>query len=148
MFGLVLAVLYAAYLYAITKAPQEVAYLNSSNFLFWWYVVWAVVTGAFLVVMILGFLFVGGVGGAMSGGPLGAFLGLGAGGAISGLLVLGGVINNVLFVGGAYLLHSALVHQATGYTWDMGRLVIGGLLLLIGILSTRSSSGSSLNNSD
>ena len=148
MFGLIIAVLYAAYLYIISNLVPEVVYLKATNFLFWWCVVWAILWGMFAVFMgailslIIGRLSAG-LSDKLSG--LNGLLGLSAGGAISALFVFFILIGQALWVGGAYLLSTALMVQDGLYHWDYGRLVLGGLLVLIALLSGRSKASFSKN---
>jgi len=79
MIGLVLALLYSGWQY-LTGTPVEVFYPVATNFLFWWYVVMAILVGLFYI----GISFLVSLGlmakGAEAGGVVGGFLGLTVGG--------------------------------------------------------------------
>jgi hypothetical protein len=150
MLGMILALFYAASMYVVSHATTGVTYLQSTHFLYEWYLVWTVILAVAMFVITLVIVLGGGVVGAdgyRSGlygrrlNMIGMFLGVAGGGAISLLLWVVFIVKRGLYVVGAYLLSTALViHGVAGeaiYVWDSVHLVIGGLLLLIALATSR-----------
>lgn len=142
--GLILALLYAGYLMVIRSLPTETVYLAATGFLYSWYFWWTIILGVIVGLVALVAIIGGGVAGACEGrGPIGAFGGIVLGGGFSLLIVLVFAIRRTLYVGGAYMLHTALTATSGGYSWDKGRLILGVLLLFVAALTkSRSSSNS------
>ena len=139
MIGLVLALLYSGWQY-LTGTPVEVFYPVATNFLFWWYVVMAILVGLFYI----GISFLVSLGlmakGAEAGGVVGGFLGLTVGGgAVTLLLAVSYLLNFGCLIIGAVLLQGGYVEGQ----WDAVRIVFGGFLVLVGILLGQSRSSSS-----
>lgn len=155
MYGIVLAFLYAGILCAFEGMGAALAYVHATNFLFWWYVAWSVILSVFMGLFCILFTLGGGLAGAArlrqnNRGPLsmiGFLLGLGGGGALSLLFIFAFAVRRALYVVGAYLLSTALlVHEVSGQVaceWNSLRLVLGGLLILVAILTKSKSSSSS-----
>ncbi len=153
MFGFMLSLLYATWLVIVESISYEVAYLTATGFLYNWYFWWTVIMGAFVGVFALALPLLGLGGGLQKGGKLGALVGMFLGGVASFLTILIFAIRRGLYVGGAYLLHTALTlsyvdggKQAIA-TWDTKRLTLGGILLLIALITSRASSSSSSSKS-
>ena len=129
MVGLFIAVIFAATLAVKGRTLQE-TYLSSTNFLFWWYVIWGVVTFLFLSIGVV-------AGTALASLLMGPFAALlGAGIATVAILAIVTMLS-FLQVIGAYLLKTALMPQeVTGAydEWKVARLVIGIILVAIGTL--------------
>lgn len=141
MTGLVLALLYSGWQY-LHGVPVDAFYPAATNFLFWWYVVMAVIVGMFYIgitlLMSVGLM----SSGLESAGIVGALLSMTIGGAAVTLIVLVSYLLNFgSLIIGTVLLQSAYV----GGHWDAVRVVFGGLLVIVGILvgSSRTSSSSS-----
>ena len=154
MFGLLLAGVYAAYQMIFNNVPFEVVYLAATHFLVWWYALWTIPTAILLVLLSLGITVGSGLAGAGVGKSAGGILGGGLagaamGGGVSLLLCFVFILKAAARISGAYLLSTALILQTGGgYTWDKGRLIVGGILLVITLLmrsriSNTSSSSSS-----
>lgn len=140
MVGLIFSLFYFGWSYFVSNDALIPTYQSATNFLFWWYVVFAVIMGLFyLVISILGSLVLG-LKGAESFGSFGGVLGLvGGGTALTTLLAVNYAINYGSLLFGAHLLRTAW----TGETWDTVRVAFGVLLLLVGIIVGRSRSASS-----
>ena len=140
MVGLILALLYFGWSYFISHNALIPTYEAATNFLFWWYVVFAVIMGLFyLVISILGSLGLG-LKGAENFGSFGGLLGFfGGGTALTLLLAVSYAINYGSLLFGTHLLRTAW----TGESWDTVRVAFGVLLLLVGIIVGRSRSSSS-----
>lgn len=137
MFGLVIALLYAAFMPLFQSLPMEAVYLSATAFLYHWYLLWAIVLGAFVCTFALVPLVGGTAAGAMKGGVIGAALGFLLGGGASLLIVGVFMFRRLLYLGGSYLLSTALVDNV----WNVPRVVIGALLLLVALFArTRHSS--------
>lgn len=145
MLGLIVAVIYGLclYLFGSPNTFPEI-FLGATNLLFWWYVVVYAILGVIAILIALGMIGGGTIVGALSGGILGAILGFITGGALSTLILLAFVIKAGCLIGGAYLLHNAVIITPTGVpAWDTIKLIFGIVLLLIGLTKTRSSRSSS-----
>lgn len=135
MVGLVLTLLWSAWQY-YHGVPIEGFWLSAVNFLFWWYVAWAILMG--LIYLVLTILMSLGLGasGFENFGPLGGALGL-IGGGCAGIFMLG--LSFLLHYGclifGTVMLREALV----GNTWNIGTLVFGLILVAVGLFFSRSS---------
>lgn len=141
MFGIIVAVIYAAVLHFMNGESNVSAYLSATNFLFWWYVITSSIVG----VMMLFVTFVissasAAVGGAAGedggnkGKAIGALAGLAVGGGVSALLIAVQAVRCGSLIAGSWLLHNAVNFSGE---WDNGRLIWGGLLILVGILMSR-----------
>lgn len=138
--GMIAALLYAGYLYVIQDTIIEVTYLNATNFLFWWYVVWTIIFAVILFGIAIVAVVAGGVALGKDGGVLRGLFGAVLGGALSLVVVFVFAIRRALYVGGAYFLSTALVLQDGFYHWEQGRLILGVLFLLVAVL-TKGSGG-------
>jgi hypothetical protein len=150
MLGAIFALFYAAYLAVVQSLGTEAVYLAATGFLYSWYFWWTIILGVIVGVIALVAVVGGGAVGASGGrGPFGAIGGAILGGGVSLLILLVFAIRRGLFVGGAFLLNTALVTNADGgYEWITIRWVLGGLFLLIAFLTrSRSSSSSSSSSS-
>jgi len=139
MIGLVLTLLYSGWQY-LHGIPVGMFYPAATNFLFWWYVVMAVIVGVFYIgvtlLLSLGLM----ASGAESGGIVGGLLGLTiGGGAVTLILLVSYLLNFGCLLVGTVLLQSAYV----GDHWDAVRVVFGGLLVIVGILMGSFRTGSS-----
>lgn len=149
MFGLILVLLYVAYQYIVNSLAIEQVFLPATNFLFWWYLLWSIPLGI-LVLLIAGVLTtVLGFGGHGSiGGWLGGLLGVASGGVVSLFIIVVFLFRRALYVGGAYLLNASLTPSGIGYEWDGTKLIFGGVLLFVALLTRPSSSSSSSSSSN
>ena len=150
MIGAILALFFATYLAVAQSLPTEEVYIAATDFLYSWYFWWTIVLGVIVGIIALIAIVVGGAAGSADGrGPLGAIGGAILGGGVSLLILIVFAIRRGLFVGGAYLLNTALVANGPegGYEWITIRWVLGGLFLLIAFLSRSHSSGSSASSS-
>jgi hypothetical protein len=150
MFGLIVAVVYFACNFVFTTATPFARYMEASHFLFWWYVMfYGLAFGCALGIVAMVALGVGITGASTRrldefGGFLGGMV---VGGSLSLLAFSSTLLNATLYVGGAWLL----MHAADGAR-DIGhlnvlKLVVGGLMILLGILRTRSRSDRSGSSS-
>lgn len=142
MFGFILALLYAAWVVIFGDSAPELAYLKSANFLFWWYMVWTIILGAFVGLFALVAMLGGAAAGASEGGKIGAAVGMVLGGGFSGLIVFFFAIRRAMYVGGAYLLSMAVTHGSP-WEWHIPHLLLGGLLLLVAFVTGRRARASS-----
>lgn len=152
MFGIVIAVLIGLFQYIFaTKAPEAI-WLISTNFLFWWYIVWSSVLAIIVFLVMLGITgattFVAGSTGYGAGSKLlrgiGGFVG---GGALSLLVGVLFSISAGLKIGGVYLLSTAVTLTEHGYVWNTTTLIFGTLALVVGLIMSKSSSSSSSSKS-
>lgn len=143
MVGLVLALLWGAWGY-FHGAELTAIYHPAVTFMYHWYVVWAIIAGLFYLILIILMSLGVGAHGFDSLGFVGGVIGL-IGGGLFGILALG--IKYVMQYGclifGTLLLNGALVEN----TWDNTRLIFGCVLLVVGLLASRSSSSSSSSSS-
>ena len=153
MFGLILALIYGGYL-SLTNHPNPEIFASVTNFMFYWYAVWAAIDGTIaLVFSAIIPLVTGAMAGAAASdsrsgtGVTIAAAGLGGlGGAGLALLIVAMCLfNAALTVGGVYLISTSLVSGAGAVmVWDNTRLLSGGILFLLVIVTSR---GSSSNHS-
>lgn len=144
MLGFMLALLYAAWTILVQDLPGEMAYLSATGFLYDWYFWWTIIMGVFVGVFALAFPLLGLGGGLQKGGKLGALVGMFLGGGASILLIFFFALRRGLYMYGAYLLHAALMlNPDGGYTWDNKKVILGGLLLFVALITGRASSSSS-----
>lgn len=136
MTGIILATLYAAWKCAVSHAAVETVYLNATNFLFWWYVVWGVIWGCAVSLILLFLIVAIGVNrGYVS--KIRVLLEMGGVGVLSALITFRFAARQALYIGGAYLLNTALTQQNGAYQWEIARLIIGGLCLVIALLTKK-----------
>jgi hypothetical protein len=118
----------------------DVIFLKSTHFLFHWYIITTTIMGVIMVLITLL-----GIGVASAkGGILGFFAG-------SAASVIGWVIfafRRALFLIGAYLLSTAVTYGSIGPDWDTAKLAVGGLLLLIALMTRGKGSHSVPTSSD
>jgi hypothetical protein len=152
MLGLTLAALYVGWqLIAYDNMSGEVAFLNAATFLYYWYCVWSIIIGVFVggisLLMILG---IGAnfaeLNDSCLGKVAGFFGGAAIGGGLSVLLFTFFSILCALYIVGAYLLMTAGTPDMAFADFNMVRLVVGGILLLIAIFARSMSSSSSSKN--
>lgn len=151
--GILLAALYVGYLYLFKTTLWTVIFLQTTNFLFWWYVVTSALIGlviGLMAVLVLGAgTLAGGAAGSKGGGgkagaAAGALLGLMGGGVLSLLVVVSVAVGRGALIGGTYLLHNSLALTVSGEAmWDQQKLIFGGFLLLLGLILGKGSGGSS-----
>lgn len=131
MIGLILSLLWSAYAYFIGGTPFTEVYTGATNFLFWWYIAWAVVMGLFVIVMWALVSLGLGAKGNEEFGFIGGLLGLTAGGGCIGVVLLVAfVINEGALILGSWLLRTAMVDGQ----FDPVRVAFGIGLVLVGIL--------------
>lgn len=146
--GLIISLLYAAYLYTVSHSSFEVAYLSATNFLFWWYLVWTIIFGSFVAIIGIILPLVGGAAGYDRRDGAGAVVGFLLGGAASVFIIFLFLLRRAMYVGGSYLLSTAVALHGSAYQWDKGRLIFGGLLILVAVLTRSRSSSSSSSKKD
>ncbi len=155
MVGLVLAFVWIAIVIIFSGTRLESAYDDATGFLFHWYAFWNVVVG--ILVMILSFVLMST--GAASGNRfarsrldkiVGMLGGAALGTAISGWIFFCFLLKAILYVGGAWLLMTADDGARSFAQFNTPKMVIGGIMIIVGIIWDRSksnegSSGSSSN---
>jgi len=157
--GILLSAIYAGYLYLFKTTLWTAIFLQTTNFLFWWYVATSALIGiviGLLALFVLGAgAFGGGLAGSEAGGgkagtAAGALLGLIGGGVLSLFLVVSVAVGRGALISGTYLLHNSLALTVSGEAvWDQTKMMIGGFLLLLGLVMGKGSgSSSSGKNSD
>ena len=139
MFGLIVSVIYAAILHFMYGASNVSAYLDATNFLFWWYAVTSSILG--VVLLIAAFAIsglaanAGQAAGEEAGGgrgkTIGALAGLAVGGGFSIILFAIAAVRCGALIAGSWLLHTAV--NISG-EWDNNKLIWGGVLLVLGLL--------------
>jgi hypothetical protein len=116
----------------------DVIFLKSTHFLFHWYIITTIIMGVIMLLVSLGVL-----GASAIAGPVGFIAG-------SAATIIGWVIfafRRALFLIGAYLLSTAVTYGSIGPHWDTAKLAVGGLLLLIALM-TRGKGSHSVSTSD
>ena len=146
MFGIILSLLYGAWTHFVLGKSNELTYLEVTQFLYQWYWVTSIILAVIMVLIAGAFLIGGAVKGADMGGKFGALFGFFAGGALSIFVLVLFVIKRGLFIGGTYLLKTALILNNEP-VWDKERLIWGGLLLFIAIITRSKSNSSNSKNS-
>jgi len=142
MLGLIIAAIYGTIIYFLGE-PSALAqsFLSATSFLFWWYVVTCSIQAILVLFVFLGFIGGATYGGSQVGGFFGGILGFFTGGAFSVLLLIIFTIHAACFIVGAYLLNHSLTLQAEGPPlWNNTKLLIGGLLVLLGFIMSKGSS--------
>lgn len=143
MFGLILALLWSGW-QLMHGAALMALFPGAVNFLYWWYLVWAIITGLIYLVALV-FLVLGvGIVGFDKLGIFGGAVGL-LGSGIIGIILLGlsWLAGSVLPIIGALLLKDAIVNGE----WDYTRLIFGFVLIIVGIIASRSGSSHSSSSS-
>lgn len=134
MTGLVLALLYAALMHFVGGKEFGFVYENATGFLHTWYIWTSVILGVLAaLIWFLGVLGVSSRLGLLAGGIVG--------GITSVVLAIGFIIHRGALIFGSLLMSQAYV----GGAWDNTKLIWGGILLLIGLITGGSSSSSSSN---
>ena len=152
MFGVIIAIWIGLFQYIfVTKAPEAI-WLISTNFLFWWYIVWSSVLAIIVFLVMLGIMGVTTFAAGSTGYGAGSKLLRGIGGFVGGgaLSLLVGVlffISAGLKIGGIYLLSTAVVLTEQGYVWNTTTLIFGTLALVVGLIMSKSSGSSSSSKS-
>lgn len=144
MLGIVIAVIVAAWTVFFGGHTMEAGFLSATGFLWMWYWIWTVVIGIFVAGMILVAT------GVMTfvaadhiGSKLGGFLGFVAGGTLSVLVVTVVMISRALLLGGTYLLMTSGTAQMSFAEFSTNKLIFGTLLLVVGLVMSKSTSSSS-----
>lgn len=141
MLGLIIAAIYGAIIYFLGE-PTTLAqsFLSATSFLFWWYVVTCSIQAILVLLVFLGFIGGATYGGSQVGGFLGGILGFFSGGAFSVILLVIFAFHAACFIVGAYLLHhAATLEPMVGDRWNTTKLIIGGLLVLLGLIMSKGS---------
>lgn len=131
MIGLGLAAVYVLFSF-VTRAEPLTIYKKTANFLFYWYVLVA------LLVMVAGSLLavVSGTGlGVLLGGVVGGVLGVVAGSALAFGLLLAVALAYILEIIGAFLLRESLTIREASHAWHPVKFVIGALCLVVGLFA-------------
>lgn len=144
MLGLMFSLAYAAYLVLVKSVSGEMAYLSATGFLYGWYIFWTIILSIIAGVIALILPMIGAAAGASKDGKVGAVTGMILGGGASLFLLFFFALRRILYVGGAYLLHAALTINLDGSgNWNKTKLIPGGLLLLVALISRKSGSSRS-----
>jgi len=141
MIGLAGVVAWSAWQY-IHGVSLKAIYPPAVNFLFWWFVAWAILTAVIYLIVLIG----GSIGFSLSSSSFlrGIFTGLGIGLAGSVVGAIGLLIGYGALIFGTFILKGALVNN----TWDIGRLIFGGALVIIGLCLNTSKKSSSKSDDD
>lgn len=148
MIGIVFALLYLAYRVFTQGDALEAGFVSSTSFLYYWYWVWGIVIFAFvsipMLLVTLGGAAVGSrLGSSGLGKMAGALGGATIGGGFSLLILVLTAARLALSIGGAWLLMTAGTPAMTFAQFDMAKLVVGGIMLLVSLLMRSKSSSSS-----
>lgn len=146
MIGLFLALLYAGVM-SIKGLPNLAILSQSSNFLFWWYIIWSVIQSIpvlfFLFILTLGTTAMGagaGYDSGRNGAVLGGLIGLLLGGSLSLLAVTRFAIKRMLLILGSYLLSKSVFLDSSligNGQLDKQKFTIGLLLLATSLIILR-----------
>ena len=149
MLGLFLAVVYAAWTFFtgsdVLRANWGPIYYNTFGFLHQWYIWTTVIMAVIGIIIFLIALFMGTAAGAQSG-PWGAALGFFGVGFISILAFAFFIVGRGCLIVGSLLLSQALISGPPEPTWDITKLVIGIILMIVGLAIRTSGSSSSSRN--
>lgn len=141
MFGIVIAVIVAAWTVFISEHTMEAGFLSGMDFLWVWYWIWTIVIGVFIVGMML---VVTGVLTFVSadaiGSKVGGLLGFAGGGVLSILVITIVIISRTLLLGGTYLLMTAGTPEMHFADFNTNNLIFGALFLVVGLVMSKSSS--------
>jgi hypothetical protein len=143
MLGLVIALLVCGWNVFLSGHPIESGFLAGVHFLWWWYLVWTIFQGVFMILVLLGITIGGTAAGALLKGKRMGILGFMGGGALSTLILAIFAVQKVALLGSTYLLGTAGDEGMTFAQFDQIRLIFGSILLIGGILMGRSHGGSS-----
>ena len=144
MFGIVIAVIVAAWTVFISDNTIEAGFLSGMGFLWIWYWIWTVIIGIFITGMMLV------VTGALTfasadaiGSKVGGLLGFAGGGALSILFITIVMISRALLLGGTYLLMTSGSPEPCFADFSTNKLIFGTLFLAVGLVMSKSASSSS-----
>ncbi len=143
MFGIVIAVIVAAWTVFISGNAMEVGFLSGMDFLWVWYWIWTVVIGGMILVVTGALTFSSA---DAMGSKVGGLFGFAAGGALSILVITIVMISRALLLGGTYLLMTSGSPEMSFADFNTNKLIFGTLLLVVGLVMSRSASSSSSNN--
>lgn len=146
MLGIVLVLIWgAAKHFGASDVPLNTLFLQGTDFLYTWYIVFTVILG----VINLGYaicLPIVYAGYARDINPnrwrIYGLLGALAGGGLSVILLAVFAVGRACLIGGTYLLHQSLMPDGA---WDQTKLIWGGIVLLIGLVLSMPSPSSSSN---
>ncbi len=152
MLGIILALLLCAW-HNVVGGVSDFGelYLAATNFLYWWYLlcgILVVLIGTiFGLLTFLGLSISGAVVGAEAG-PTGMIIGglggITAGGIAGFLVFLSVIAKRAALVVGIWLMHAAYLGPDN---WDLAKLIIGVVLLVLGLWKNKSSSSSTSSSS-
>jgi len=156
MLGVFIALIMAGWKYFISHQAAEVIFLSTTNFLLWWFIITsAIIAVIYLVValLIMTGVTIGGAGagaerGGAIGGAFGGILGFLGGGALSAIILVFLAIARGLLIFGAYLAHHSLTMVDGSPEWNVGKLILGIVFFLIGLIMNKSSSSSSSSSAN
>ena len=118
-------------------------FVSGTGFLFWWYIIFSVIMGVFVLFVAILLPLLGLGAGVKIGkkhrllfGSLGAL----AGGSLSLFVIAVFIVVRGCLIVGIYLLHNSL--GADG-NWDKQKLIIGGIIFLLGLIFSRATKFSS-----
>lgn len=132
MVGLVLAGIYALYLWLKGRIP-ELIFKRAANFLFWWYVAVTCLQAILVFFLLAG---AGAVAGTGTVSPLDLLIGVALGGAFGLFVAVVVIVFSSLAIVGAHLLRTSVRDTHGGFQWHKARLVVGIILLFIAVFVT------------
>jgi hypothetical protein len=141
MLGIVFGLLYFVYCCVVGNAAYESTTQDVFWFLRGWYVFWLTIISIFpILIGIFGSaITICGKGSErFAGAAITAFAPL--------LFIIIG-LKAILLVGGAHLIYIAGEYGVPFEEWDMKKVVVGGIMVLVGIIFLRGSNSSSSSNS-
>lgn len=151
MLGIIIATLIATWTVFMSKATMVAGFLAATHFLWIWYWIWTVVIGIYVVILMLvmmGAFTISGAGAMLRSRWLGGLAGLMVGGGLSVFIFVMTSVTRALLLVGTYLLMTAgNVGMKSFSEFDSTRLIFGGILLLLGLIMSRSSSSNSKKSS-
>ncbi len=148
MLGVFIALIIAGWKYFISHQAAEVVFLSATNFLFWWFIITTIILAViYLILTVLIALGIT-VAGAKSGGVIGGILGFLGGSVLNVILLIVFVVARGLLIFGVYLVHHSLTMTGGTPEWNVGKLILGIVLFLIGLIMNKSSKSSSSSSSN
>lgn len=131
MWGIVLALLVAAWGYLSGDESGALVFLSATNFLFQWYIITTVIIGSIYFIFYGIAMILGTTIGVLAGGRIGGLLGFLGVSTLSGLFVLLSLFKRGGMIFGAYLLSDSVIVTDNLAQWNMGEALIGAVILVV-----------------
>jgi len=143
MLGVFIALLIAGWKHFISHQAAEAIFLSATHFLLWWFIITTIILAViYLILTILIALGIT-VAGAEKGGVIGGILGFLGGSALNFLILIVFAVARGLLIFGISLVHNSLIMTDGTPEWNVGKLILGIVLFIIGLIMNKSSKSSS-----